>query len=52
MQCCEDKMAEKNLNFKDFLANADLFGYSLTITCGDRSTAFPQKARRTYQRKS
>ena len=31
MQCCEDKMAEKNLNFKDFLANADLFGYSLTI---------------------
>ena len=37
MQCCEDKMVEKNLNFKDFLANADLFGYSLTITCGVRS---------------
>ena len=35
MQCCEDKMAEKNLNFKDFLAYADLFGYSITITCGD-----------------
>lgn len=33
MQCCEDKMAEKKLNFKGFLAYADLCGYSLTITC-------------------
>ena len=38
MQCCEDKMAEKNLNFKDFLAYADLFGYSLTITRGGGSS--------------
>ena len=40
MQCCEDKMAEKNLNFKDFLAYVDSFGYSLTIICGDGGVAF------------
>ena len=30
----------------------ELCSYSATDTCGDGSTAFPQKARRTYQRKS
>ena len=30
----------------------DLCSWESTDTCGDGSTAFPQKARRTYQRKS
>ena len=31
---------------------AELCSHSSNDTCGDGSTAFPQKARRTYQRKS
>lgn len=30
----------------------ELYSSSEPDTCGDGSTAFPQKARRTYQRKS
>jgi len=30
----------------------ELYSSSTTDACGDGSTAFPQKARRTYQRKS
>ena len=30
----------------------DLCSWECPDTCGDGSTAFPQKARRTYQRKS
>lgn len=44
--------AFKMLIFQSILTGEDMFGYSLSITCGDGSTAFPQKTGRTYQRKS
>lgn len=37
------------LIFQSILTGEDMFGYSLSITCGYGSTAFPQKNKIVYQ---
>ena len=46
------KEQEENVYSSSSDTTEELCSYSTTDACGDGSTAFPQKARRTYQRKS
>ena len=48
----EMKADDERQNCVGMENDEELYSSSTTDACGDGSTAFPQKARRTYQRKS
>lgn len=52
VQMKDVKEQEENMYSSSSDTAEELYSSSLTDTCGDGCTAFPQKARRTYQRKS
>lgn len=49
---CEMKADDERQNCVGMESDEELCSSSASDACGDGSTAFPQKARRTYQRKS
>jgi len=51
-QNCVGMESDEELCFSSSDSAEELYSSSTTDACGNCCTAFPQKARRTYQRKS